>query len=88
MHVAAVSAIAAEPRRARPVGGRVSKAQGQGSKASGEETSDKKKADALSSLPEGQATTKPQTEAVVKTPEAGTAVVSGPVVKQPKLVQQ
>ena len=80
MHIAVVSAVAAEPCRARPVGGRVSKAQGQGSKASGEETSDKKNADALSARPEGQATTKPQTEVVVKTAEAGAAVVSAAVV--------
>ena len=67
--------------RARPVGGRVSKAQGQSSKASGEEASDQKNADALSALPEDQATTDPLTEVVVKTAEAGAAVVSAPVVK-------
>ena len=81
MHVAVFFAVAAEPRRARPVGGRVSKAHGQGSKASGEETSDRKNADALSALPEGQTTTEPQTEVVVKTAEAGAAVVSAPVIK-------
>ena len=39
MHVAAVASLAAEPRRVRPAGGRVSKSQGQGSKAPGQETS-------------------------------------------------
>ena len=35
------AAVAAEPSRAKPAGGRVSKAQEQGSRASGEETSEK-----------------------------------------------